>query len=677
MALGTVERLYRLTVDGNQAVRKLDEISKSASSIDKRMNAVGGAIKGVFAGIAAGLTVGALKGAFDSVLSNFDAMAKGAQKVGSTTEELSKLKYAAELSGVGFESLQAGLRKFNQNIDATVEGTSDAAKALKSLGINATTLTGDALNKVADQFAKMEDGPRKTALAMQLFGKAGTDLIPMLNGGSKAIAEMGAEAEKLGIVIDTKAAKAAEAFNDNLTRLRRAAEGVRNQVVVGLLPAFNAIVQSFVDSTKAGDVWKSMGEGIGRGALWLTEQFMKFAASLRGVGTLAAGVAASIKLMFEGNLSGAKNTFLATLEDVDRIGVDTNANIRKLRDAFAANTAEMNKAAEPAKRVAGAKLEVADATKKATDALKEEEQRRREMAEAIKRQYDDIQAQLEAEKQIAENEKKAAADLQAKIDSYDKVGAAARRYAESLAEIDDLFLSGKVGVEEYDRMLAQLANTQGDVADSANKMKDASDGTGQVLTALQTAATNLFDQGFKNGKQVLEAFVKQLANIVFQIAVVEPMIKKLRDAMGGLSSGGGGGGFGGLLGSLLGGIKFAHGAQFAFAPGLAAYSNSIVTRPTVFPFAQGGQFGLMGERGAEAIMPLKRDARGDLGVGGAPITVNISNNAPVDVNVNERTTPTGDRQLDIIIEQKMNRAIANGRLDTTMRSAFGVTRRGA
>ncbi|SFO58765.1 phage tail tape measure protein, lambda family [Variovorax sp. PDC80] len=86
---------------------------------------------------------------------------------------------------------------------------------------------------------------------------------------------------------------------------------------------------------------------------------------------------------------------------------------------------------------------------------------------------------------------------------------------------------------------------------------------------------------------------------------------------GGGSGGGGGGGGGDWLGSVFStvfrffGLGSAKGNVFA-SPALHAYSSSIVDRPTFFPFAKG--IGLMGEAGAEAIMPLRRGADGRLGV---------------------------------------------------------------
>ncbi len=77
---------------------------------------------------------------------------------------------------------------------------------------------------------------------------------------------------------------------------------------------------------------------------------------------------------------------------------------------------------------------------------------------------------------------------------------------------------------------------------------------------------------------------------------------------------------GGAIGNLFGGlVPFAKGGT----PGLG---SGVVSSPTVF--GMGSRLGVMGEAGAEAILPLRRDASGRLGVGGAggggPVTVNVS-----------------------------------------------------
>lgn len=121
-----------------------------------------------------------------------------------------------------------------------------------------------------------------------------------------------------------------------------------------------------------------------------------------------------------------------------------------------------------------------------------------------------------------------------------------------------------------------------------------------------------------------------------------------------------GGVSGGWMGAAMGGISAlfnANGNAFgksgvvhAFANG-GAFTNEVYNSPTMFKFANGGQFGVMGEAGPEAVMPLQRDGSGRLGVavngglGGSQPIVNIS----IEVNNNggdviERTT--GDTRSD-------------------------------
>lgn len=116
------------------------------------------------------------------------------------------------------------------------------------------------------------------------------------------------------------------------------------------------------------------------------------------------------------------------------------------------------------------------------------------------------------------------------------------------------------------------------------------------------------------------------------------------------------------------------------APALAAYSGSIVAKPTLFPFARG--IGLMGEAGAEAIMPLTRGAGGRLGVdasglgsrAGSPVYVNVVNNMgdSAGVDVRQSQAANGGVNLDVLIEQKMKNSIASGGMDSVMRGRYGA-----
>jgi hypothetical protein len=182
----------------------------------------------------------------------FDELSKASQKIGVSVEALSGLKFAADLSGVSFENLQVGLAKLSVNIDKFNTGTKTAVETFNRLQLDPSrfTSTEETLSAIADRFAELPDGATKTALAIEVFGKSGRDLIPLLNQGSAGIKSLTDEAAKLGLVIDTNTARAAEKFNDDLKRLTSVATGFRNQVAVELLPVLTDLADAFVTVSK-------------------------------------------------------------------------------------------------------------------------------------------------------------------------------------------------------------------------------------------------------------------------------------------------------------------------------------------------------------------------------------------------------------------------------------------
>lgn len=186
-----------------------------------------------------------------------------------------------------------------------------------------------------------------------------------------------------------------------------------------------------------------------------------------------------------------------------------------------------------------------------------------------------------------------------------------------------------------------------------------------------------FYSGLQRGESVWQSFANAAMNALNRIAskLIEMAAEKLfENAFGGSKGGGGGGWMSGLfnwVGGLFtsgtsggdfpigGGHDYARGGAFAsgnvvpFARG-AAFTNSIVSRPTLFPMARG--MGLMGEAGPEAVVPLRRLRGGRLGVdasgmggGGATVVVNIENNAPAQVTASQGQTADGQPSIDVLI----------------------------
>ncbi|MDI9331450.1 MAG: phage tail tape measure C-terminal domain-containing protein [Alphaproteobacteria bacterium] len=171
-----------------------------------------------------------------------DEFFKLSQKTGVSVEALMALDYAAKLSDVSTEGLTKAMQKLSiAMFDSQFEGA-EGSKALKALGVTATDTAGQmrpteqVLLDLADKFAAMPDGADKAALAVKIFGKEGLAIVPFLNQGREGIAGLMDEAQRLGLVMSEDAARASEAFNDNLTRLSAVLEGVQRQIGAAVIP---------------------------------------------------------------------------------------------------------------------------------------------------------------------------------------------------------------------------------------------------------------------------------------------------------------------------------------------------------------------------------------------------------------------------------------------------------
>ncbi len=214
---------------------------------------------------------GAMALMMKGVIDDADEMSKMAQKIGVPIEELSRLRYAAQLADVDLESLSKAVKKLSTNMyEAGQNATGPAAQAFAALGVAVRDAEGKALSatdviaSLADRFARMPDGVEKTALAIKIFGRAGADMIPLLNEGSAGLKEMYAEAERLGIVLDAETGKAAERFNDNLTRLGKTKDGIITKITAGMLPALSNLTDELANTSRNTGVLSGIGAALGR-----------------------------------------------------------------------------------------------------------------------------------------------------------------------------------------------------------------------------------------------------------------------------------------------------------------------------------------------------------------------------------------------------------------------------
>jgi len=180
-----------------------------------------------------------------------DMMDETSQKTGVAIGVLSGLKLAADKDGTSIEGLAMGLKGLSGKIVEANSGNKDAIALFKSLGVTVTDANGqirpmkDVLFDTATAFSRTEDGAVKTKTAVDLFGRAGMEMIPMLNRGAEGLEREWKEAERLGLVLDEKAGRAASDFNDQLENLKGSLMGVAIQLGQALMP----VLQTFITTT--------------------------------------------------------------------------------------------------------------------------------------------------------------------------------------------------------------------------------------------------------------------------------------------------------------------------------------------------------------------------------------------------------------------------------------------
>lgn len=204
-------------------------------------------------GISVTAATAALVGFTKAAADYGDQLSKASQRSGVAVEELSKLQFAAELSGSSAESLSKGMAYLNDILASAASGGQASAEVFEKNHIairnadgsmrNASEVMGD----LADLFSVMPDGAQKTAIAIEFFGKKmGVDLIPLLNSGKAGMKALGDEAERLGLVISTEQAKAAEQFNDNLDRLAKMSKAAGMAIGNSLIPPLNDFLNKLI-----------------------------------------------------------------------------------------------------------------------------------------------------------------------------------------------------------------------------------------------------------------------------------------------------------------------------------------------------------------------------------------------------------------------------------------------
>jgi len=244
------------------------KVSADTAELQRALSAAEKAVAGFVAGVSA---IGAAIGiAVKNVVNAADEMTKLAQKTGIATAELQTLAHVASLSGVSAGQMQTAVARLTRGMaDMARGGSSEAARAMKAIGVESTNADGsmrntsEVLADIAQKFSGYRDGAEKSALAMSIFGRSGAEMIPLLNGGRAAIEDARKELEDFGAKASTQLGKDSERLNDNLSRMGTFFQGIAVQIAERVVPALanasDAIVKWLRESGFAISVGNALG----------------------------------------------------------------------------------------------------------------------------------------------------------------------------------------------------------------------------------------------------------------------------------------------------------------------------------------------------------------------------------------------------------------------------------
>lgn len=225
-----------------QGKEKLDKVDSAVEGILEKVTKLGTGLASVF-------LLKGIGGFITDTIELGQELKFSAERLGVTVDELERFRFAAGQVNVETTFADRALMMFNRQLGEAEIGSKAAGKGLGQLatGFSAQQLASmplnDLLGHVADKFQSITDKGQKTQLAMKLFGRQGTALIPMLNEGSAGLKKLNEDFDALGGGIGEDFAERAAAAPNEIKTLQFAWKVLSTRLVGDVLPAVVKFIQ--------------------------------------------------------------------------------------------------------------------------------------------------------------------------------------------------------------------------------------------------------------------------------------------------------------------------------------------------------------------------------------------------------------------------------------------------
>lgn len=668
--------IAKLTVDLEARLAALQAgLDKAGLLAERTASQIGGAFNGlksvaatVGPALAASLSVAGIAAFLKETAAGIDALNDLSDATGASIENLSALEDAAARTGTQMTVVGDAIVKLNQQL-ADSNPNSGASQALKALGLDAEALRridpAEALLQVAQALDRYEDNGNKARLVQELFGKGVREIAPLL----KDLAEAG----QLNASITKEQADEVDRFNKELARLEKNATDAGRAVVNELLPSLNDFLEKF---RQARGVTGGLGElfKVGAGQLLRGEIFTTGGEAVEFYTGKVTELTAELDKLRAGN---NRSIYGGGVNDGPIRKVEAELQrVQQLADAYTKLYGSANAGGgrgfvnPPLVTEARPSLPTLTGPGKPAPAVTRPET----YDDAVARSLSTLIAQTDTVKlaelnaQLAKLDELAAAGLDQKIvddlrailtpvdrgDVGPPVSAELEKINALLAQTDSAQLAeaqrtlallndelakvdpGSARFVQLQEAILGVQDRLTDLADTFPDLSKVAEKEGKkIADELGFAFSSAFEDAVVRAeslKDVLSGLAQDISRILTRELVTEPLAKAAVDWVKSVN-------WGGLIAGIFGGGASANGNAFTPA-GIQRFANGgVVTAPTLFRYG-GNRLGVMGEAGAEGVLPLRRGPDGKLGViaqGGGAMSVSVTNNFMLQGQMDRRT----------------------------------------
>jgi hypothetical protein len=254
----------RLDADSATLVAELQKAERatksSFSAMQKDALAFAGAATKAAAVAMAAVAAGAAALAAESFRA-VDALAKTSDRLGIATEALKTFQVAADLAGVSQERLEKALLKQQKAISDAANGSAQLRQTFQALGLNAQTLMALPIDKQFEEIANalndVDNVTRRNALAMEIWGARGIEMVNVAQAGVGSIGELRQLLEDLNVTVSRFDAAKIEQANDAVSMVKTAFQGLGNTIAIAVAPVLQGLSDQFVEAARSSNGFES------------------------------------------------------------------------------------------------------------------------------------------------------------------------------------------------------------------------------------------------------------------------------------------------------------------------------------------------------------------------------------------------------------------------------------